>query len=147
MRIHEFLNHTLELTRQALPPELQGFRSRRRFTLSQLYYGNPRLHFEVWIQGKRRRLEVGLHLEADATTNAHVLKYLADRFIEIQAQTTLPLELEQWTRSWGRIHVYVPYERLDHPLAQMVAERLARMIIVLQPLVEEAIRLGRPEAP
>ena len=138
MRVHEFLQQTVEATRQALPTELRTFRSRRRYTLVQLFYTSPRIHFEIWVQGKRQRLEVGLHLESDSATNERLLSYLASRFIEVQAALGPQVELEQWTRSWGRVHEYMRYERLDEALARKAGNRLACFIMVLQPMIAEA---------
>jgi len=137
VRVRDFLRHVVEATRQRLPPEWQAFQHRLRFTLAQLYYADPRIHFEVWVQGKNSRVEVGLHLEADKATNDRLLSHLASRFIEIQAELGPQMELEQWTRTWGRVHQTVPYTRLDEELVQAVADRLAPMILLLAPMLEE----------
>ena len=61
-----------ELVRPLLPPELAGFAVRGpMFSLVGFYYGaDPKLHYEVWVQRRLGLVEVGLHLEADAATNA-----------------------------------------------------------------------------
>jgi len=138
MRIHDFLRFTVDQLRLALPEELRHFNRRRRFSLVQISYGDPRLHYEVWVQGGRRRIELGLHLEADRETNERLQAYLARRFIEVQAELGPQFELEQWTQSWSRAHEYVPYARLDEAFARALAVRLARMIGVLQPILEDA---------
>lgn len=140
MRVHDFLRRVVEATRQQLPPEWQAFHHRLRFSLAQLYYADPRIHFEAWVQGRNSRVELGLHLEADKATNDRLLSYLASRFIEVQAELGPQVELEQWTRTWGRVHQTVPYTRLDEELVQAVAERLAQMIALLAPMLEEAQR-------
>jgi hypothetical protein len=137
VRVHDFLRRLVEATRHRLPPEWQDFHHRIRFSLAQLYYTDPRIHFEVWVQGKKNRVEIGLHLEADKVTNDRLLSHLASRFIEIQAELGPQIELEQWTRTWGRVHQTVPYTRLDEELVQAVADRLAPMIVLLAPMLEE----------
>lgn len=140
MRIHEFLSFTAARLSEALPAEFRRFDARRRFNLLQISYGNPRLHFEVWVQGDRHRVELGLHLEADRETNERLRTFLASRFLEVQAELGPQFELEQWTKSWSRAHEYVPYERLDEEFARTLVGRLARMIVVLQPMLEDGLQ-------
>jgi hypothetical protein len=139
MRVTEFLQGIAEHTRKMLPAGYRGFRSRRRGNLIQFWYSRPKIHYEVWVQGRRSRIEVGLHLEARKSLNDRILQYVAQRFIGVQAELGPAVELEQWTQSWGRIHQFVPYDRLDESLCRTVAEELARMIVALEPLCAEAL--------
>ncbi len=63
MRVNEFLHLVVDKTRRQLPARLTGFRTRYRFTLVQLYYEKRTIHFEVWVRGKERLIEIGLHFE------------------------------------------------------------------------------------
>ena len=63
MRVNEFLRLTVENARTKLPPGLRHFRTRTRFTLVQLYYDKRTIHYEVWVRGKERLIEIGLHCE------------------------------------------------------------------------------------
>ena len=49
--------------RASLPPELAQFRLRVNSMLLKLDYGNDRVHYEVWTDGARGRVEIGLHFE------------------------------------------------------------------------------------
>jgi len=144
MRVNEFLQGIAEHTRRALPVDYRDFKSRRRSSLIQIWYSQPKIHYEVWVQGRRNRIEVGLHLEAKKTLNDRVLQHLAERFVAIQAQLGPAVELEQWTQSWGRVHRFVPYDRLDESLCRAVAEELVRMIVALEPLCAEAVARRMP---
>lgn len=136
-----FLEAVPEAVRRALPPELRRFRVRKRWSLVQLSYGAPRLHYEIWLRTPADLIELGLHLEADATTNARVLEQIADHALEVRDALGPACDLEAWTSTWGRVHTVLPLTPLDDQRLETCAGWLARCIVTLQPLVEAA--LGR----
>ncbi len=138
MRSADFLSHVVQAVRPQLPAEWQGFETDGFSHLVKLYYGDPSVHFEVWVQSKTSRVEVGLHFEADQATNDRLMAYFAERFVEVQAALGPRIELDEWTRTWGRIHEMMPFTVLDEALVERVAARLAQMITVLQPMLAEA---------
>lgn len=132
--------------RQRVAPELAGFRHRANTMLLKIDYGNERVHYEVWTDGGRDRLEIGLHFEDGPASTAAYLAFFDAHIVEIKHQLGPDIELERWTASWGHLFESSPLPRLDHALAERVAERLAAQIVVLQPLVEEAaVPPGRHE--
>lgn len=138
MRIQDFQISLVNQTRKLLPRKLKDFEPRSFFTLLKLSYKNPKLHYEVGIRGKDDHLiEVGLHFEADAETNAALLAYFEARSIEIHAELGPRVEVERWTNVWARVHEVVPYQTLDEKLVEMIAKKLAKMIAVLQPMLDE----------
>jgi len=137
MRIRDFLGMVRELVGAVLPPERRSFQWRFRFNLLQLYYQDPAIHYEAWVQRKSGRIELGLHFEGERERNYRWAGLVADRLVEIQAQLGSSLELEEWTRSWTRLHESIPFCTLDESLAERVAERLAGLMTVLQPILEE----------
>ncbi|HET8943877.1 MAG TPA: hypothetical protein VFO59_03775, partial [Dehalococcoidia bacterium] len=64
------------------------------------------------------------------------LELMAQHAPEIMDGLGPDFEFEEWTPSWTRIHQTVPYDPLSEPLADEVGRRLARVITVLQPIVE-----------
>jgi hypothetical protein len=137
MGVDAFLARVRSLAEPGL--EASGYAPswRRRFGLLQASFGRAGLHYEVWPQRPRRQVELGLHLEADAERNAALLAALAPEMPAIWAETGLALELEQWTATWGRVHVYVPFDRLDEELAGALASGLVACVLACEP------RLGR----
>jgi hypothetical protein len=124
--------------RANLSPELAGFRHRSNSMLLKLDYGNDRIHFEVWPDGARGRVEIGLHFEDGQASTAAYLAFFDTRIVEIKHLLGPGVELERWTASWGHLFESAPLGRLDRHFAQTVAHRLAAQIAVLQPMVEEA---------
>lgn len=133
-----FLAALPSMVRQQLPIELRGFHLRRRWGLIQFSYQNPRLHYEVWLQPNADRIEVGLHLEADAATNDRVLEAIGARSLEILEGLGAHCDAEVWTSTWRRVHRVIDLEPLDGGKLSEVADWLARCIALLQPIVEEA---------
>lgn len=139
MRVNEFLHLVAEDARSLLPAKRRGFQARTRFTLIQLYYSRRTIHYEVWVRGKERLLEIGLHFEADKATNARLLDYFSARAFEIKDTLGDQVDIEQWTSTWTRIHLLTPYQRLDPETAAAAAKRLAEMIETLQPMLDAAL--------
>src|SRR5574341_803761 len=54
MTSHQFMQALPNAVRGQLPPSLRKFKSSTRAWLCQLYYADPRLHYEVWNLGERR---------------------------------------------------------------------------------------------
>ena len=137
MRIQQFQVSIVNQTRKQLPRKLKNFEPRSFFTIVKLSYKNPRLHYEVWVRGQEKLIEVGLHFEADKETNDALREYFDSRASEIHAQLGPRVEVEQWTNSWSRVHEVVPYQMLNTELVEVIAKKLAKMITILQPMLEE----------
>jgi hypothetical protein len=139
MRPREFLDAVVSTARDQLPRKLRGFSARHHFNLIKIYFDRPTLHYEVWIRGKDHLIESGLHFEADQTTNTALREYFAAHELEIRIELGARVEVEQWTQSWARVHEVVPFTTLDASLAKVLGTKLARMIGVLQPLLEKVL--------
>ncbi len=136
LRVHDFLSLVLARATELLPPELRTFTARIRFVWLQLHYWTPKVHYEVWLTRKTGRIEIGLHFEGAREFSYRWAELIAPYMPEIQARLGPQVELEEWTASWTRVHQTLPYDPLSEPLADDVANRLAEMIIVLQPIIE-----------
>jgi hypothetical protein len=124
--------------RPVLPPELAGFRHRANTMLLKIDYGYERIHYEVWTDGQRNRVEIGLHFEDGPVSTAAYLAFFDARILEIKHVLGPQCELERWTTSWGHLFESMPLPRLDRGFAETVTNRLSRQITLLQPMVEEA---------
>jgi hypothetical protein len=124
--------------RANLPPELARFRHRANSMLLKLDYGNDRIHYEVWTDGARGRLEIGLHFEDGPASTMAYLAFFDQRIVEVKHLLGPQMELERWTTSWGHLFESERLGRLDQRFAEAVARRLAAQIAILQPMVEEA---------
>ena len=138
MRIRDFLLLLYDALSRRLPAALRDHQWRVRWGLLQVYFDSPTVHYEVWVQRKAGRIEIGLHFEGEQEENYRWAQALAPRALEIQAQLGPSVELEEWTRSWTRLHESRPLAGdLTDELAEAVAQRLARFIEVLEPILAQ----------
>jgi hypothetical protein len=135
MRPQEFLSAVRDRAAAMLPPDLRGFRARILYATLQVHYGNPRIHYEVWLVRKTGRIEVGLHFEDEREANARAAALLAERVHEVRARAGGDVELEQWTAAWTRLHVTLPLGPLTDVLCDETAARLAGLIAVTRPVL------------
>lgn len=143
MRIQQFQVSLVKQTKSLLPRPLRDFDARSFFTVVKISYARPRIHYEVWVRGKERLVELGLHFEAEKPMNDALLDYFNRRSILVHAELGPRIEIERWTNSWARVHEVIPYTHLDDELVDKLAAKMARMITVLQPMVEECTPVRR----
>ncbi len=137
LRVAEFMGHLQEQILQLLPEDLRdSITPRVRSVWFQAHYHSPKVHYEVWLTRKTGRIEIGLHFEGPREFSYRWLELMAGHTPEIMDGLGPEFEFEEWTPSWTRIHQTVPYDPLSEPLAEEIAGRLARLITVLQPIVE-----------
>lgn len=133
----EFFHDVLEALSGQLPGELRDVRSVQAPHLLKVYYTRPRLHYEVWVNGRDRHIEVGFHFEEGPEETERLLRWLDHHILELKHELGPETELERWTVSWGHVYQHLPYQPLTEELARVVATRLARFITVIEPLVRE----------
>lgn len=135
LTIRDFLAQVEALLPARLPPELRPYQRRQVWSLFQVHYGNPAIHYEVWPQRKTGRLEIGLHFEGVREESYAWAARLAERALEVRSALGPGVELEEWTSSWARLHETWAMNSLTGELAERVAGRLATYIAALQPLL------------
>jgi hypothetical protein len=134
----DFFDEIVERLRPALPIEWAEFRHKANSFLLKIYFDNERVHYEVWCDGERQNLEIGLHFEDGPLSTAAYLAHFDGLIVELKDLLGQEVELERWTASWGHLYEHWPMGALTVGLAERVAIRLARLIATLQPLVEAA---------
>ena len=138
VRIRDFLTLVYDSVPEQLPQSLREHQWRVRWSLLQVYFDQANIHYELWVQKKARRIEIGLHFECEREESYRWAEVLSHRAVEIQAQLGQKVELEEWTKSWTRLHETIHMETdLSESLAADIAERLARYIEVLEPILHE----------
>jgi hypothetical protein len=138
MRIRDFLHLTYDALPERLPEPLRAHHWRVRWSLLQVYFDSPAVHYEVWVQKKTGRIEIGLHFEGEPEANYRWAQALAPRALEVQSRLGPGVELEEWTRSWTRLHETLSFEGdLSPELSERVAARLAEFIEALEPILAE----------
>ena len=140
MRIADFLAAVHASLRAEMGAGLAGFESRQRFGYLQYYRGDPGVHYEIWVQRKTQRLEIGLHFEtADGERNYAAAEALAERAPEIVARVGPEYELEEWTKTWTRLHRSFAAGSLTEALASEAASHAAALMRGMEPVLDELL--------
>lgn len=139
LRIRDFLALVHDAVTSGAQTAARRMQTRQRFGYLQYFRGDPRVHYEVWVQRKTARIEIGLHFEGERDRNYAAAAALADHTDEVVAAVGPEYELEEWTAQWTRLHRSLPAPILTPELAAETAEQAAALIQGLEPLVE---RLG-----
>ena len=135
MTIQQFLQGVADEVSRRVASSDSGVKSKIAGSLLQIPAGGDRVHFEVWVQATRQRIELGLHFEGSRDTNDRLLTIFASEMIRLKADVASSVELEQWTELWGRVHTYIEYENLSPVLVNHTAECLARLMVETAPVL------------
>jgi hypothetical protein len=144
VRPSDFLLALPDRVREGLTDQRRALQWQQRWGLLKLWYHDPRIHYEVGFHRRIERLEVGLHFEADPATNRRLLEHFDANLIVAKIEISDRVEAEPWDRGWSRVYEMLPIEPLDDRYLRHVAGRTARLISVLEPLLEEAELSPRP---
>jgi hypothetical protein len=137
LRIRDFLALVHEGMAARLGDSLDGFDWRQRFGYLQYYRGAPAVHYEIWVQRKTSRLEIGLHFEGEREANYAAAEALALRAPDIQARIGPEYELEEWTQQWTRLHRSFAAPALTLELAHEATDHAVALIRGMEPILDE----------
>lgn len=141
-----FLKGLPEVLRPHLPAGLDKIQTRQPYRwLIQFHYGKPELHYEVASAKYRRGWELGLHFESkDRRLNRSLLDGFRRYLFEIKDTLGDQVEAEMWDRGWTKIYEVYPAGDMTEAYQAEVGQRLAQIILCLQPIFialrQEAIR-------
>ena len=137
MRVRDFMDLLQERSLAMLPHDLrESCTARVRFIWFQVHFHSPKVHYEVCLTRKTERIEIGLHFEGPRDFSYLWAQRFAEHMLVVAAELGPEWELEEWTASWARLHITMPYDPLSPALAEAVAEPFARLITVCQPIIE-----------
>jgi hypothetical protein len=142
LRIRDFLALVQEGMIARLGEGLDGFDWRQRFGYLQYYRRTPVVHYEIWVQRKTARLEIGLHFEGEREANYAAAEALAANAGDVQAAIGPEYELEEWTTQWTRLHRSFGAPALTPELADEAAERTVELMRGMEPILD-AMEIAR----
>ena len=140
MQMQPFLQLVLGRLEAETPPELRPWHARQRHAMLQIHYGNPRVHYELWLQSRSGRAEIGLHFEDEPERNQRWCALFAGRVFELLEALGPTVELEEWTANWARLHVTAPLRPLDDSFATELVGHFGRLIAA----TAQVVRAGLP---
>ncbi len=125
--------------RAELPPDLRAFQWSATSWMAKLWYGNRALHYEIWIRHSAKVVEVGLHFEADALTNARLAAAFRARAKPIARGLGAAARIEEWDKGWARVWEPFSLAPADDALGERVASRFVDYVRVLEPVLREEL--------
>jgi hypothetical protein len=136
MKSSDFFRALPEAIRPQLPKRMREFKTTGRSWLAQFYYDDPRIHYEAWNLGDRKkRLEIGLHFESrERELNARLLEGMLAHLFEVKAGLGPSFEAEPWDKGWTKVYETIPLESFSADYLERVAARMAQVIRVLEPI-------------
>jgi hypothetical protein len=138
IKVSEFVKTVPQIAKDHLSKDLRNFRVYLMPWLSQVYYDDKRLHYELVKLPQRygdNRLELGLHFESrDRALNGTLLDGFERYLFEIRDALGEQWYAEPWDRGWTKIYTAFQYQVMDEDLRQETAVQLAKVISVMQPI-------------
>jgi hypothetical protein len=140
IKVSQFVKLVPEHARPLLPADLRNFRVALMPWLSQVYYQDKLLHYELVKLPPRygeSRCELGLHFESrDHALNTHYLRGFEHYLFEIREELGENWHAEQWDRGWTKVYTTFDYTNMDEECLEQTAQLLARSMIKLQPIFD-----------
>jgi hypothetical protein len=130
-----FLRGVVEIVQEETAPDFPRLHSTVYSYMAQLWSGNKQLHYEAWIRERLRVIEIGLHFEADALTNARLLAAFRARERAIRRALGADVRIEAWDKGWARVWEPIELARLDEDFLARVGTRVARYVDALEPVL------------
>jgi hypothetical protein len=134
-----FLRGVVERVQDEIPADFPRFHSTSYSHMAQLWSGNKQLHYEAWIRERLGVIELGLHFEADALTNARLLAAFRTRERTIRRAVGGEVRIEGWDKGWARVWEPIELATLDATFRDRIAGRLAAYIVALEPLLRDEV--------
>lgn len=134
-----YLRELPRAMRADVPRELGAFRWRCSGGQAKAWYGNPSLHYEIWVRGRLHVVELGLHFEADALTNARLLAAFRARAKEVKRGLGADARIEEWDKGWARVWEPISLELAGEELRARVRSRLVDYMRTLEPMLREEL--------
>ena len=134
-----FLSRVVEFAQEEIDAEFSTIHSTAHSNMAKLWSGNRQLHYEAWIRDRLGVIELGLHFEADALTNARLLAAFRARERAIHRALGADVRIETWDRGWARVWEPIELATLDEAFVERVGSRIAAYVTTLEPLLRAEV--------
>ena len=130
-----FLRGVVDKVHEEIPADFSPIHSTAYSNMAQLWSGNKQLHYEAWIRDRLGVIELGLHFEADALTNARLLAAFRARERAIGRALGPDVRIESWDKGWARVWEPVELATLDSRFLERVGARIGAYVAALEPIL------------
>jgi hypothetical protein len=122
-----------------LPADLRAFEWNAISWQAKAWYGNRALHYEIWVRHSAKIVELGLHFEADALTNARLLGAFRMHAKQVKRGLGPDARIEEWDKGWTRVWEPFPLQKLESAYAERIQTRFVDYVRVLEPILREEL--------
>jgi hypothetical protein len=134
-----FLRGVVEIVQDETSAHFHPFHSTAYSYMAQLWSGNKQLHYEAWIRERLGVIELGLHFEADALTNARLLAAFRARERAIRRTLGAHVRIETWDKGWARVWEPVELVTLDTAFCARIGARVTAYVGALEPVLRAEV--------
>jgi hypothetical protein len=134
-----FLRGVVEIVQEETAPDFPRFHSTVYSYMAQLWSGNKQLHYEAWIRERLGVIEIGLHFEADALTNARLLAAFRAHERTIRRTLGADVRIETWDKGWARVWEPIALVMLDTVFLARIGARVAAYVGALEPILRSEV--------
>jgi len=135
-----FLRQVADELPSHLPPKLRAFDAEQWGRYYKVWYAEKKVHFEVQFL-RNGRLEIGLHLEADAATNERAAAALAKKRAVIRRALGDDATFREFGPGWRSVaETWSGGDLRGEEAATEAASRLGEYVTALAPLLPAAVR-------
>jgi hypothetical protein len=134
-----FLRGVVDLVLEEIPANCSPIHSIAYSNQAKLWSGNKLLHYEAWIRDRLGVIEIGLHFEADALTNARLLAAFRARERAIHRALGADVRIETWDRGWARVWEPIALATLERAFLELIGGRIAVYVTALEPLLRAEV--------
>ena len=125
--------------RAELPSELRDFQWQATSWMAKAWYGNRALHYEIWVRYHVKVVELGLHFESDALTNARLFGAFRARAKQVTRALGGDARIEEWDKGWTRVWEPLPLEGIDEAYSERIQARFVDYVRVLEPILRDEL--------
>jgi len=127
------------LLREQVPADLGAFQWNATNWQAKAWFGNKALHYEIWFRYHVKIVELGLHFEADALTNARLLGAFRSRAKDVKRGLGKDARIEEWDKGWTRVWEPFSLEKIEPPFAERIQTRFVDYVRVLEPILRDEL--------
>ena len=137
--------------RSELPGELRDFQWQATTWMAKAWYGNKALHYEIWVRYHVKVVELGLHFESDALTNARLLGAFRARAKQVTRALGGDARIEEWDKGWTRVWEPLPLENIEDGYSERIQSRFVDYVKTLEPILRDELpndvewKMARPK--
>ena len=125
--------------RAELPAELRDFQWQATSWMAKAWYGNRALHYEIWVRSHVKVVELGLHFESDALTNARLFGAFRARAKQVTRALGGDARIEEWDKGWTRVWEPLPIQDIDEAYGERIERRFVDYVRVLEPILRDEL--------